>query len=249
MNCRDFLAALPALPVVGGADSPPKAPPDPPRELPETAADLGTLFPEVGRIADANRYALEPFAVKFPNARFRTYDEYRAAARDTVLDLLLYRPGKVDPRPEVLEKVDRGDHVRELVLFSTSPASRVPAYVLVPKGLKKPAPAVVDLHSHGGMFLFGKEKVIDLGDNHPAMTAYHQQKGLVATDYGVGGWNIRISTLNRTDTDRAVFDVALSSTLFRYMSDLSIGRVNPQHVNFDLDIDEKKPWLPAVAAQ
>jgi hypothetical protein len=25
------------------------------------------------------------------------------------------------------------------------------------------------------MFLFGKEKVVDLGDNHPAMTAYHEQ--------------------------------------------------------------------------
>src|SRR5207248_10772518 len=63
---------------------------------------------------------------------------------------------------------------REKVLFSTAPVFRVPAYVLIPKRLKRPAPAVVDLHSHGGMFLFGKEKVIDLGANHPAMTAYHE---------------------------------------------------------------------------
>jgi hypothetical protein len=32
----------------------------------------------------------------------------------------------------------------------------------------------VDLHSHGGMFMFGKEKVVDLGANHPAMTQYHR---------------------------------------------------------------------------
>jgi hypothetical protein len=32
---------------------------------------------------------------------------------------------------------------------------------------------MVDLHSHGGMFLFGKEKVVDLGRNHPAMVTYH----------------------------------------------------------------------------
>ncbi len=51
------------------------------------------------------------------------------------------------------------------MLFNTSPASRVPAYVLVPKGLKGPAPAALDLHSHGGMFLFGKETVNDLGAN------------------------------------------------------------------------------------
>jgi dienelactone hydrolase len=51
----------------------------------------------------------------------------------------------------------------------------VPAYVLVPKKPRRPAPAIVDLHSHGGMFLFGKEKVIDLGANHPAMTEYHER--------------------------------------------------------------------------
>ena len=41
------------------------------------------------------------------------------------------------------------------------------------KKLKGPAPAIVDLHSHGGMFLFGKEKVIDFGQNHAAMIEYH----------------------------------------------------------------------------
>src|SRR5205823_4794770 len=65
------------------------------------------------------------------------------------------------------------DYVREKITFATTPHFRVPAYVLIPKGAKK-APAIVDLHSHGGMFLFGKEKVIDLGDNHPTMTAYHR---------------------------------------------------------------------------
>jgi dienelactone hydrolase len=49
----------------------------------------------------------------------------------------------------------------------------VPGYVHIPKGLKGRAPAIVDLHSHGGMFLFGKEKVIDFGRNHPVMTEYH----------------------------------------------------------------------------
>jgi dienelactone hydrolase len=68
-----------------------------------------------------------------------------------------------------------GDHIREKVLFRTTPDFRVPAYVLIPKGLRSAAPAIVDLHSHGGMFLFGKEKVIDFGTNHPAMDRYHQQ--------------------------------------------------------------------------
>ena len=58
-----------------------------------------------------------------------------------------------------------GDYVREKVIFATSPELRVPAYVLVPKGLKGPAPAIVDLHSHGGMFLFGIDHGLRDGRN------------------------------------------------------------------------------------
>jgi dienelactone hydrolase len=159
-----------SAPTSVGEPGRPGPPPDTPRELKPTGSDLGSLFPEVEKLAAANRYS---FALS--GGRFRTFEEFRAAAREKVLELLLYRPEKVDPRPEVLERIDRGDHIRERILFSTSPHFRVPAYVLVPKKRQGPAPAVVDLHSHGGMFLFGKEKVVDLGDNHPAMTAYHER--------------------------------------------------------------------------
>jgi hypothetical protein len=47
--------------------------------------------------------------------------------------------------------------------------------VLIPRNRRGRAPAILDLHSHGGMFLFGKEKVIDLGRNHEAMTEYHKR--------------------------------------------------------------------------
>src|SRR5262249_56975037 len=55
------------------------------------------------------------------------------------------------------------------------PLSRVPSPCLAPGTLRGRAPAIVDLHSHGGMFLFGKEKVIDLGRNHPAMVDYQRR--------------------------------------------------------------------------
>jgi dienelactone hydrolase len=171
---REFLAALAAggllAPAAGSAAAQPTPPPDPPRDLPPTGADLGSLFPELEKLAGDRRYALS-----FLGDRFRSLDEFRAAARPRVFELLGYRPEPVDPKPEIVERVDCGDHVRERVVFATAQHVRVPAYVLVPKGLTKPAPAVVDLHSHGGMFLFGKEKVIDLGRNHPVMEEYHRR--------------------------------------------------------------------------
>lgn len=147
-----------------------RSPADPRRELKPTQADLGSVFPDVERLAGPENYSLS-----FLGGRFRTLEEFTATARQKVLDVLQYRPPRVEPRAEVLERVTRPDHVRERIVFSTGPHLRVPAYVLIPRNLKRPAPAIVDLHSHGGMFLFGKEKVSDLGNNHPAMTAYHER--------------------------------------------------------------------------
>jgi dienelactone hydrolase len=132
--------------------------------------DMGSLYPAIERLAASGDY---PYS--FLADRFQTLDQFHAFAREKVFDLLLYKPPKVDPRPEVIERVDMGDFVREKVVFSTGPQMRVPAYVHIPAKLKGRAPAVVDLHSHGGMFVFGKEKVIDFGENHPAMVAYQQE--------------------------------------------------------------------------
>jgi dienelactone hydrolase len=57
--------------------------------------------------------------------------------------------------------------VRETVYFNTTPDVRVPAYVLVPDGLKGRAPGIVALHDHGGMYLWGPEKVVEVDGEHP----------------------------------------------------------------------------------
>lgn len=172
---REFLGTLgltalgSALPAnAAAAESSPASPADPSRALTPNRANLGTLFADVQTIAETNRPAHS-----YLSARFPSFAAFQSEARAKLLELLLYRPDPVDPRPEVLERIDCGDHIRERITFATSPGLRVPAYVLIPKNLKAPAPAMVDLHSHGGMFLFGKEKVVDLGTNHPAMVSYH----------------------------------------------------------------------------
>ena len=170
LNQSVTAAALASIPSQSAASQPPASPPDPPRELRPTGADLGSLYSDVDQLAGAANY---PFS--FLQDRFRDWDEYRNGAKAKVQELLAYQPPRVELRPEVLEHVQTDDHIRERVVFSTAPNVRVPAYVLIPRNLKRPAPGIVDLHSHGGMFIFGKEKVIDFGRNHPAMTAYHDR--------------------------------------------------------------------------
>src|SRR4051812_11018621 len=66
------------------------------------------------------------------------------------------------------------------------------------------------------------------------------QNGLEAEDYDGSRWNDRLQALKGPSSDPAAFDVALSVCTMRYISDLHIGRINPQHFNFDLDVNHKK---------
>lgn len=169
---RDFLASLLGA-SAGGLLAAPAASTAVAADLardPAPDADLGSLYADLAALTSEGE-----FPQSFLQSRFHDWNAYREAARRTVLDAFAYRPDAVSPNAEIVERVDRGDHVQEKVVFSTGPGLRVPAYVLLPKGLKSPAPAIVDLHSHGGMFLFGKEKVVDVVENHSVMTAYHER--------------------------------------------------------------------------
>lgn len=173
---RRFLAAMGAASALGATATEENSlaaadvPVDQLQGTPPTA-NLGSLFPPVEQLAASDA----EYDYSFLHPRFTSLDEFKPAARAKVLDAFAYRPEPVEPKAEIVDRVDLGDYVREKVVFSTSPLFRVPAYVLIPKQLQKPAPAIVDLHSHGGMFLFGKEKVTDLGENHPTMVGYHER--------------------------------------------------------------------------
>ena len=78
-----------------------------------------------------------------------------------------------------------------------------------------------------------------------------RQKGLIPDDYDAARWTGRLAALKATSdpTVRADFDAALTVCTLRYISDLHIGRVNPKHFNFGIDIQNKKYNLPQFIAQ
>ncbi len=76
-----------------------------------------------------------------------------------------------------------------------------------------------------------------------------EQKGLAAGDYDGPRWGDRVAKLKlRTsqpsEADAVRFDAALTVCVMRYISDLHIGRVNPKHFEFGLDVEVKKYDLP-----
>ncbi len=143
------------------------------RVLPETPSqdsDIGSIYDEIAILAGQSHYPLS-----FLEASYPSIDLYRRAVREKVFELFHYAPPPVPPAPETVGRWEYPDYIQEKVLFSTAPWFRVPAYVLTPKGRSGSRPGIIDLHSHGGMFVFGKEKVMPTPEEeHPSLTSYRQ---------------------------------------------------------------------------
>jgi len=135
-----------------------------------TGSDVGSLFPFIQSQAVKGEFPLS-----FLNPRFRSLRSWKKNARGKLLELLHYAPPACKPAAETVERVDCGDYVREKVWFNTTPDVRVPAFVLVPKPAPKRAPAMVALHDHGGFYLWGKEKIVEMTGEHPVLTDFKRQ--------------------------------------------------------------------------
>jgi dienelactone hydrolase len=136
-----------------------------------TGSPLGNLYPFVQAQADKS-----PLELSFLRPEFKDLRRWQTRARSRIFDHLFYAPPRVAPQAQVLRRRDMGDYVEEYLTFQTSPDLRIPAYVLVPKKAARPAPGLVALHSHDGLYLWGKEKVIDAEQEHPYLTTFKQQR-------------------------------------------------------------------------
>jgi len=167
---REFLqeTAYGAVSALAGMSR--RADADPVAVRDEGDSDIGSLYPFVKSQAVAGEFPLS-----FLQKEFADVAAWKRVARGKLLDLLHYSPPPCDPKAETVERVDRGDYFQESVYFNTTPDIRVPAFVLVPKRAKLPAPGIVALHDHGGFYFWGKEKLVALDDEHPVLTDFKRE--------------------------------------------------------------------------
>ena len=66
------------------------------------------------------------------------------------------------------------------------------------------------------------------------------KKGLEPEDYDASQWDSRLHAMQGSAANPADFEVALTVCTMRYISDLRIGRINPQHFKFGLSVEQKK---------
>ena len=150
LSRRAFAAGLLAAPVALAQNAP-----------------LGTLYPTVQELADSS-----PLELSFLKPEFRNLAAYQQRARKQLIELLHYRPAPLPLNAKVLSRKDREGYIEENITFQSTAQTRVPATILIPANRAKPAPAMVALHDHGGMYMWGREKVIDTGADHPVLAKF-----------------------------------------------------------------------------
>jgi dienelactone hydrolase len=131
---------------------------------------LGNLAP-IARSMQRER----GFPMEFAGKGSLSVEEWRKRGRAELAGALSYFPKPVPLDVKVHSVVKRDRYEIRIISFAGSAHYRVPAYLLVPTGGPGPYPAVVALHDHGGWFVHGKEKLVQMESEHAALTGFRQQ--------------------------------------------------------------------------
>ena len=145
------------------------------------------------------------FASETAEEAARWQSETRSALMQTIG---LQDQPAVPLRPRLIERVDKGDYVREKVLLRTSKYSLMPVYLLIPKAVERPCPTVVAFHGHG----YGVKDIVGLwedGEERHTPDGYHKDFGVALCRKGLAVAAPEIACFGERQTDFSYLDTAL----------------------------------------
>ena len=132
-------------------------------------AVVGNLYPYIMRQAKRGMPAFS-----FLQERFTDVAAWRQQVREYVQSLLLYSPEATDLNPELVDHAEYPGYVKQKWYFTSSLGERIPVMLLAPTRQTQPAPAVVGLHGHGGMYYFGKKQLVEEENEAQLLTTFRQ---------------------------------------------------------------------------
>lgn len=105
---------------------------------------------------------------------------HQGEKRKDLWSLLDDLPWEHKPGPAKLVKTEKHDgYTLERLSLDLNGFESVPAVLLIPDKLKKPAPGLLFIHWHGGMYELGKEQLLSGVGVQPAYALVCAEKGLV----------------------------------------------------------------------
>lgn len=130
-------------------------------------ADLPNFNPLFEWLARENAPGLS-----FLDARWRSLNDWKAAARSVLRDRLGYAPAALPIGADFVRREERDGFTVEVVNIHATSAYSIPARVLVPQGRRGRLPAVLALHCHSGRYTWGHEKVLSAPDEPAVVTEF-----------------------------------------------------------------------------
>lgn len=141
---------------------------------PETpCSDVGNFYPFLDAYSGRSPLALSYLARSWPEL-----EQWRTLGRAKMYELLAYDPEPAPQDAEIVESVKKNGYTRYLVRYSVTSDRKAEAFLLIPEGLEKPAPAIMALHCHGGFYYYGKEKITEI-ESPPKVL-----QGFIENSYG-----------------------------------------------------------------
>ncbi len=113
-----------------------------------------------------------------------------------------------DPSPRRIERVDKGDYVREKIVIHTAPNTTMPVYLLIPRNPPSPPPVVLAFHGHG----YGVKDIVGLwpdGEERDTPDGYHKDFGVALCRRGFAVAAPEISCFGERQTDFSYLNTAI----------------------------------------
>lgn len=140
-------------------------------------SDIGNFYEILREYKAQNQSELS-----FRSGKWADFEQWKMLAKEKVIELLNYSPKETTMDPVTLNIIDKGEYIQEEIEFSTTASIRVKGTLLIPQKGGAKLPAIIALHDHGGFYYFGREKILECG-NEPELL-----KNFKTEAYGGRSW-------------------------------------------------------------
>jgi dienelactone hydrolase len=131
---------------------------------------LGSLMPIMASIQRETGFPMD-----YEHRSGLSLEEWRRRGCEEIERTLSYSPKHVPLDLQVSDGVQRRGYSLRVISFAGSNHYRVPAFLLAPTKGKAPYPGILALHDHGGYFYHGKEKLVEMDSEHPALAKFKKE--------------------------------------------------------------------------
>jgi dienelactone hydrolase len=147
------------------------------------------------------RYAPQHALHRFQAVTVAQAEQWQITTRKALAEVVGFQSLPAVPfEPQVIERVDKGDYVREKVLLRTAPDVLMPVYLLLPKKGTPPYPVAIAFHGHG----YGVKDIVGLwedGEERNVPDGYHKDFGVALCRRGFAVAAPEISCFGERQTD------------------------------------------------